>query len=61
MADEQAEIWEACPEANAIIYHPGLPNAYFTAKEVSIPSILATLFPLKSTRECPSSIFQDVL
>jgi sterol 3beta-glucosyltransferase len=51
------EIWEACQNSDAIIYHPGMQIGYFIAKELNIPSILASPFPATSTKDYPSILF----
>jgi sterol 3beta-glucosyltransferase len=51
------EIWEACQGSEAIIYHPGMQIGYFIAKELNIPSIIASPFPATSTKNYPSILF----
>lgn len=50
------EMYEACVESDLIIYHPGCTIGYFAAKQLGIPSILATPFPMLKTKEVPSVI-----
>jgi sterol 3beta-glucosyltransferase len=59
MISVQEEIWQVCQDADAIIYHPGMPNSFFIAKEIGIPSILASPFPMTSTKEYPSILFYN--
>lgn len=55
----QEEIWAVCQGSDAIIYHPGMANAFFMAKELGIPSILASPFPLSATRAYPAVLFYN--
>lgn len=58
-ADLQKDLFAGCESADAILYHPGPAIAYFIARHLSIPSILASPFPMTPTREFPSLIFYD--
>ncbi|MBC7922757.1 MAG: glycosyltransferase family 1 protein [Ferruginibacter sp.] len=55
----QEEVWQACLDADAIIYHPGMPNGYFIAKELKIPSLMASPFPVSATKAYPSILFYN--
>lgn len=57
MVAVQEEVWEACRGADAIIYHPGMPNGYFIGRELGIPSIMASPFPVTPTKDYPSILF----
>jgi len=47
---------DACLGSEAIIFHPGLSIGYFMAEKLGIPAILASPFPMHSTRLRPSVI-----
>ncbi len=53
----QQDFFDACEDADAIIYHPGQVIGYFIAREHGIPGILAAPFPMTPTREYPALIF----
>lgn len=57
MVKTQYQIWEACQEADIIIYHPGMPLGFFIAKQLGKISILANPFPIIATKEYPSILF----
>ncbi|MDJ0588568.1 MAG: glycosyltransferase [Pleurocapsa sp. MO_226.B13] len=57
----QEEIWQACLNCDAIIWHPGMSNGYFMAKELRIPSIMASPFPLSPTKDYPAIVFYNGL
>lgn len=59
MVAVQEEVWEACRGVDAIIYHPGMPNGYFIANELTIPAIMASPFPVTPTKDYPSILFYD--
>lgn len=59
MVGAQEDQHKACEGADAIVYHPGSPLGYFVAKEMGIPSILASPFPMTPTSEYPAIIFYD--
>lgn len=59
MVAVQTEIWEACQNADAIICHPGMANAFYMAKELGIPSIMASPFPVTATADYPSILFYN--
>ncbi len=46
-----AEYYEACKNSELIIYHPGCTIGYFAGKQLGIPSVLASPFPLHKTKE----------
>lgn len=43
--------FEACKDSELIIYHPGCTIGYFAAQELTIPSVLASPFPMHKTKE----------
>jgi sterol 3beta-glucosyltransferase len=53
----QKEIWTACQDADAIIFHPGMPIGFFIAKQLGKVSILANPFPMVGTSLYPSILF----
>ncbi|WP_144699752.1 glycosyltransferase [Fictibacillus phosphorivorans] len=55
----QHDMHKACEGADAIVYHPGATLGYYVAKEMRIPSILASPFPMTPTKEYPAIIFYD--
>ncbi|KAA8749793.1 glycosyltransferase family 1 protein [Priestia megaterium] len=59
MVNIQKDLHKACKGAGAIVYHPGAAIGYFAAKEMNIPSILASPFPMTPTKDYPALIFYD--
>ncbi|MDV2884739.1 glycosyltransferase [Alkalihalophilus pseudofirmus] len=59
MVGAQEDQHKACEGADAIVYHPGSILGYFAAREMGIPSILASPFPMVPTNEYPAIIFYD--
>lgn len=59
MVNIQKDLHKACKGADAIVYHPGAAIGYFAAKEMNIPSILASPFPMTPTKDYPALIFYD--
>ena len=57
MVKTQGEIWNACQNADLIIFHPGMPLGFFLAKEKNKKAILATPFPVVATKNYPSILF----
>lgn len=55
----QEDLFNACADSQAIVYHPGAAIGYFAAQHHKIPSILATPFPMSTTSEYPALIFYD--
>jgi sterol 3beta-glucosyltransferase len=55
----QRDLFDACQGSDAVVYHPGPSIGYFAARELGIPGILATPFPMTPTRAYPSLIFYD--
>lgn len=45
------DMYAACKGSDLIIYHPGCTIGYFAAKEMGIPAILASPFPMHKTKE----------
>ena len=57
--DLQADFYQACQGAQAVVYHPGAAIGYFIAQELGVPAILAPPFPMTPTRRYPALIFYD--
>jgi sterol 3beta-glucosyltransferase len=57
MIKTQGEIWNACQDADLVVFHPGMPLGFFLAKEKNKKAVLATPFPVVSTKEYPSILF----
>ena len=51
------EMWTACQGADALIYHPGVPNGYFMARQLGIPGLMASPFPIAATADYPAILF----
>ena len=60
MVKTQGEIWDACKDADLIVFHPGMPLGFFLAKEKNKKAILATPFPIVSTKDYPSVLFYSL-
>lgn len=60
MIKTQDEICNACADAEVIIFHPGIPLGFFLAKEKRQIAILATPFPVVSTKDYPSILFYSL-
>jgi len=58
-ADLQKDLFAGCEGTDVILYHPGPSIAYFIARHLGIPGILASPFPMTPTRAYPSLIFYD--
>jgi sterol 3beta-glucosyltransferase len=61
MVRVQEEIWNVLQTVDAVVYHPGMQNAYLMAQELSIPAILASPFPIAPTGEYPAILFYDAI
>ncbi len=46
----------ACMGSELIVYHPGCATGYFAARQLGVPAVLATPFPLHRTREYASMV-----
>jgi sterol 3beta-glucosyltransferase len=57
MVATQAQIWTACQDADAIIFHPGMPIGFFIAKQLDKISVMANPFPVVATKDYPSILF----
>ncbi len=57
MIKTQSEIWEACQDADLIVYHPGMPIGYFIAQINNKKSVLLNPFPVVATKDYPSILF----
>ncbi len=57
--DLQKDFFAACAGSDAIVYHPAFTIGYFAARQMNIPAILASPFPMTPTREFPALIFYD--
>lgn len=55
----QEDVWNACHDTDAIIYHLGLPIGYFIAQHLNIPCFLANPFPMTPTKAYPSMLFYN--
>lgn len=53
----QNEACQACQGADAILYHPGMANAFYMARQLDIPAIMASPFPVTPTRLYPAILF----
>ncbi len=51
------DLHAACDGADAVVYHPGAAVGYFAAKQMGVPSILASPFPIAPTSEYPALLF----
>jgi sterol 3beta-glucosyltransferase len=60
VGDLQQDFYNACLDADAIIYHPGAAIGYFIAQEHKIPSILATPYAFTPTSDYPSLLFYNL-
>ena len=52
-------FYKACAGSDVIVYHPGVPIGFFIARQMKIPAILATPFPMTPTRAFPALIFYN--
>jgi len=52
----QDDVWLACQDAEAILYSPGMPNGYFMARKLGIPSIALNVVPMSPTRAFPAAV-----
>ena len=50
------QTYAALEGSDLILYHPGSTIGYFAAREMGIPALLASPFPMHRTRECLSVI-----
>jgi sterol 3beta-glucosyltransferase len=57
MLATQSEIWNACQNADLIIFHPGMPLGFFIAKERGKICVMANPFPVVATKDYPSILF----
>ena len=57
MVKTQGEIWNACLDADLIIFHPGMPIGYFIAELNDKKSVLVNPFPVVATKDYPSVLF----
>jgi sterol 3beta-glucosyltransferase len=57
--DLQKDFFAACAGSDAIVYHPALTIGYFAARQMNIPAILASPFPMTPTSEYPALIFYN--
>jgi len=57
--DLQQDFFNACEGSDAIVYHPGATIGYFAARQMNIPSIFASPFPMVPTRDFPSLLFYN--
>ena len=45
------DMYKACQGSDLIIYHPGCTIGYFAAREMGIPAVMASPFPMHKTNE----------
>ena len=50
------DFFSACEGSQVIVYHPGIAIGYFAAERLGVPAVLASPFPLHSTRQQTSVI-----
>jgi sterol 3beta-glucosyltransferase len=60
MVKTQGEIWDACGDADLIVFHPGMPIGYFFASENNRKSVLLNPFPVVATKDYPSILFYSL-
>lgn len=60
MIKTQREIWNACQDADLIVYHPGMPIGYFIAQVNNKKSVLLNPFPVVATNDYPSILFYSL-
>jgi sterol 3beta-glucosyltransferase len=53
----QGQLYDACEGADMIVFHPGAVIGAQAARQLGIPAILATPFPMTPTKDYPSLIF----
>jgi sterol 3beta-glucosyltransferase len=57
LLESQSDLFEACRDADVIVYHPGASLGYFVARERGVPAVLASPFPMTPTRAYPALVF----
>jgi sterol 3beta-glucosyltransferase len=60
MIKTQKEIWNACQDADLIVFHPGMPIGYFIANDNNKKSVLLNPFPVVATNDYPSILFYSL-
>jgi len=60
MIKTQREIWNACQDADLIVFHPGMPIGYFIAQVNHKKSVLLNPFPVVATKDYPSILFYSL-
>lgn len=50
------EMYDLCQGSDVIVYHPGCTVAYYAAKDMGIPCVLASPFPMHTTDQVASVI-----
>jgi sterol 3beta-glucosyltransferase len=60
MIKTQEEIWDACQDADLIVFHPGMPIGYFFAQVNNKKSVLLNPFPVVATKDYPSILFYSL-
>ncbi len=50
------DMYNACEGSKLVVYHPGCSIGYYAAREMRIPSVLASPFPIHRTKEFASVI-----
>jgi sterol 3beta-glucosyltransferase len=57
MVETQNEIWNGSKDADVLVFHPGMPIAFFIAKELQKISVMANPFPVVPSDNYPSILF----
>jgi sterol 3beta-glucosyltransferase len=53
----QAQLYDACVGAELIVFHPGAVIGAQAARQMGIPAVLATPFPMSATAAYPALVF----
>lgn len=60
MIKTQCEMWDACQDADLIVFHPGMPIGYYIAHVNHKKSVLLNPFPVVATKDYPSILFYSL-
>lgn len=55
----QGQLYDACNDADIIVFHPGAVIGAHAARQKGIPAILATPFPMSPTGDYPALVFYN--
>ena len=55
----QGQLYDACAGADLIVFHPGAAIGAHAARQMGIPAVLATPFPMSSTGDYPALVFYN--